>query len=355
MSDDSLRLQSLLNNDSHWLNSERNGIIISSRIRLARNVAGQPFRRSLSREQQQTLTSSLMHTCSKVLPPADYIHVAMDAVEDTQRKALVERFLVSPELAASRRSEAVIIAEDEHCSAMINEEDHMRLQILKPGFQLSTALSDAQAVDRKLESFIDWAYHERFGYLTSCPTNTGTGLRASVMLHLPALAETKELRNALRAIGKLHLAVRGLHGEGSEAAGHFYQVSNQRTMGSSEEDIIERLEYVIRDLVDYEELARESLLSKRRTELEDKACRAWGILTHARILTNHELIEHMNWVRLGLACRLLPIRDWRVLDRIFLRTQSAHLQLHHDNTDNGNDRKKLRAELVRTWLMNAAN
>ncbi len=348
-----LRLQTLLNSDSHCLHSQKQGIVISSRVRLARNVADQPFRRSLEREQQETLTQSLLHTCAKVLKPEDHIHLQLDAISDIQRKALVERFMVSPELAASRRSEAVIIADDEHCSAMINEEDHMRLQVLKSGLDLGAALQEAQNVDRQLETYINWAYSSTFGYMTSCPTNTGTGLRASVMLHLPALAETKELRNALRAIGKLHLAVRGLHGEGSEATGHFYQISNQRTLGSSEEDIVERLEYVIRDLVEYEQLARESLLDKKRIEFEDKAFRAWGILTHARRLTNHELIEHMSWVRLGAATGILPIRDWSVLDRIFIRTQSAHLQLQHQDADNGNERKKLRAELVRTWLLGA--
>lgn len=352
--DSSNRLLSLLNNDTPWLQSSNHGITLSSRIRLARNIADQPFRRSLDREQQETLTQSLLQTCSKVLPEQNNLHILMEDVSDTQRKALVERFLVSPELAASRRSEAAIIASDERCSAMINEEDHMRLQVLRPGLDLSAALAQAQDIDRALEKYISWAYHGKYGYLTSCPTNTGTGLRASVMLHLPALAETNELRNALRAIGKLHLAVRGLHGEGSEAVGHFYQISNQRTLGHSEEDIIERLEHVIRDIISYEELARDSMLSKRRLELEDKVYRAWGLLTHARSLTNHELLEHIAWLRLGMGCNLLPIRDWDVVDKIFLCTQSAHLQLRYSEAENGEQRKQLRAELVRTWLQNAA-
>ncbi|NRA39609.1 MAG: ATP--guanido phosphotransferase [Planctomycetes bacterium] len=348
------RLLELLQHDSRCVSSSHNGIIISSRIRLARNVAEQPFRRNLDRSQQEALTHSLMRTCSRVLNDQHFLHLNLDDLSDIQRKALVERFLISPELAASRRSEAVIIANDEHCSAMINEEDHMRLQVLKSGFDLRGALEDAIELDQKLESQINWAYHERFGYLTSCPTNTGTGMRASVMLHLPAMAETKEIRNALRAIGKLHLAVRGLHGEGSEAAGHFYQISNQRTLGLSEDDIIERLELVIKDLIDYEQMARDSLLKSKKVEIEDKVFRAWGCLTNARRLTNHELIEQISWVRLGLACKLLPIRDWRVLDRIFIHTQSAHLELQHRDADNGNARKELRAELVRMWLMSAA-
>ena len=352
--DSNSRLQTLLTNENPWLQSSNNGITLSSRIRLARNIAEQPFRRSLDRDQQDALTQSLLQTCIKVLPDSQHLHLLMEDVSDTERKALVERFLVSPELAASRRSEAAIIADDQQCSAMINEEDHMRLQVLRPGLDLQAALKQAQGVDQELENHISWAYNSKYGYLTSCPTNTGTGMRASVMLHLPALAETNELRNALRAIGKLHLAVRGLHDEGSEAVGHFYQISNQRTLGSNEEDIIERLEHVIRDIVSYEELARDSMLSKRRLELEDKVFRAWGLLTHARSLTNHELLEHIAWLRLGMGCKLLPIRDWHVVDKIFLCTQSAHLQLRYSDAENGEERKKLRAELVRTWLLNAA-
>lgn len=344
------RLLELLHNDSRCLSSSHDGIIISSRIRLARNVAEQPFRRSLNREQQEVLTHSLMGTCSLIMPEDKHLHLNLDDLSDTQRKALVERFLISPELAASRRSEAVIIANDESCSAMINEEDHMRLQVLKSGLDLRQALQEAITLDQQLDEHIHWAYHDRFGYLTSCPTNTGTGMRASVMLHLPAMAESKEIRNALRAINKLHLAVRGLHGEGSEATGHFYQISNQRTLGLSENDIIDRLELVIRDLIDYEQLARESLLTHKRVETEDKVFRAWGILCNARRLTSHELIEHISWVRLGMACELLPIQNWPLLDKIFICTQSAHLELQHPEADNGNARKELRAKLVRSWL-----
>jgi len=335
-----------------WLDSPgaHHGIVISSRIRFARNCAGFPFQRKLSRGRQQDLVAQLLARIGRASGWTDAISLQMGDLTDIERLALSERQLISRELASGKRPSAAYLSRDETYALMVNEEDHVRLQVISGGQHLRENLQLAVELDRRLEGAIEWAVHPRFGYLTACPTNAGTGLRASVMLHLPALAETQDLRQVLRGLGKLHMTVRGLHGEGSEASGHYYQVSNQRSLGQSESEIVEGIHETVERIVAYEELARQALLENSRWKLEDRVFRGWGILTHARSISYDELVDQLSWVRLGTAVGLLTAHDWTALDRIFLQCQPAHLQLQHAHAAMPEARDRLRAELVRRWL-----
>jgi protein arginine kinase len=342
----------LVTRNVRWLDSpgEHHGIVISSRIRFARNCVGYPFQRKLSRGRQQDLVAQLLARIGRATRWNDAISLQMGDLTDVERLALSERQLVSRELASGKRPSAAYLSQDETYAVMINEEDHVRLQVISGGQHLRENLERAVRLDRQLEEVIEWAVHPRYGYLSACPTNAGTGLRASVMLHLPALAETQDLRQVLRGLGKLHMTVRGLHGEGSEASGHYYQVSNQRSLGQSEAEIEEAISETVDKIVAYEELARQALLANSRWKLEDRVFRGWGILTHARSISYDELVDQLSWVRLGVALGVLAGPQWSTLDRIFLQCQPAHLQLQHGHATMPEARDRLRAELVRRWL-----
>lgn len=339
----------LLTGPAVWLASPgpHDGIVVSTRIRLARNCQGFAFRRKLSKQRQRELVDHLMSAVSLLPALLSATHVRLDELDEVGRQALVERQLVSRELANGKHPAGVSVSADQVVSVMANEEDHLRLQVINAGLCVAANLEKAVAIDRELEANLGWAWHERFGYLTACPTNVGTGMRASVMLHLPALAETGELKVALRGLAKLHMTVRGLHGEGSEPTGHYFQVSNQRSLGLTEQAIAEQITETVQRLVTYEQLARQSLFERSRWRLEDKVFRAWGILTHARSLTSEELANEQSWIRLGAATGVLEWRNWQVLDRLFLSCQPAHLQLLHADAEDAMSRDRLRADLVR--------
>jgi|ERR1043165_8007209 protein arginine kinase len=343
----------LLSRPSAWLNSpgSHGSVVISSRVRLARNIDGFAFQRKLSKVRQQELVDHLRTTVDTVARLPGALSLRLDALSELERQALVERQLISRDLASGKKPSGVYISGDEIHSLMFNEEDHLRLQVISAGLCVNANLELAVQLDHALEKSLPWSSHPEYGYLTACPTNVGTGLRASVMLHLPALVETGEFKQVMRSLGKLHMTVRGLHGEGSEPSGHFYQVSNQRALGQSEQQIVDHLNETVERIVAYEQLAREALLTKGRLKLEDKVHRAWGLLTHARSLTSDELTDQLSWVRLGVALRVLPWQNWKMLDRIFLQCQPAHIQLQNADAADVEPRDRLRAELVRKWLM----
>ncbi|MBA3936909.1 MAG: ATP--guanido phosphotransferase [Planctomycetes bacterium] len=347
-----MSLDDLLARPAAWLDSPgaHGGIAVSSRIRLARNLSSFAFQRKLSKVRQQELVGRLMETTARVTGWKDARQLRLGALTEMERTALVERQLVSRDLANGKHPTGVFISRDEIHSLMFNEEDHVRLQVISAGLCSNANLELAVALDQALEGELGWAWHGQYGYLTACPTNVGTGLRASVMLHLPALAESGELKQVLRGLTKLHMTVRGLHGEGSEPTGHYFQISNTRALGSSERAIVDQLNETVERLIAYEQLARQSLLTTQPWRLEDKVFRAWGLLTHARSLTTEELTEQLSWVRLGVALSLLEWRNWKILDRIFLQCQPAHLQLQHAEAGETEQRDRLRADLVRKWL-----
>lgn len=343
----------LLSRPSAWLNSPgtHGGVVISSRVRLARNLDGFAFQRKLSKVRQQELVDHLRATVDTVAHLPGALSLRLDTLTDLERQALVERQLISRDLAGGKKPAGVYISGDEIHSLMFNEEDHLRLQVISAGMCVNANLELAVQLDRALEKALPWSNHPDYGYLTACPTNVGTGLRASVMLHLPALVETGEFKQVMRSLGKLHMTVRGLHGEGSEPSGHFYQISNQRALGLSEQQLVDHLNETVERVIAYEHLAREALVTKSRLKLEDKVHRAWGLLTHARSLTSDELTDQLSWVRLGVALRVLQWQNWKMLDRIFLQCQPAHIQLQNADAADVEARDRLRAELVRKWLL----
>src|SRR5438105_7750810 len=268
-----MKLSDLTNHAGEWLRGSgpMSEIVISSRIRLARNVAGVPFLSRASRQQRQQLENRIRDVLlgSQVAPQT--LYVDLEKAPEVDRQLLVERHLISKQHAAAEGARGVAVGESETIAIMINEEDHLRIQVLRSGLQLDEAWEQINAIDDALEAKLDFAFHPRFGYLTACPTNVGTGIRVSVMLHLPALKLTGEIEKVFRAAKDMKLAVRGLYGEGTEATGDFYQISNQTTLGKSEEEIINDFKgIVVPKIIEYEQHARKTLVNDRTIALDDK-------------------------------------------------------------------------------------
>jgi len=242
----------------------------------------------------------------------------------------------------------VAVGDSENVSIMVNEEDHLRLQVLRSGLQLEEAWEQINKIDDALEAKLDWAFSPRFGYLTACPTNVGTGIRVSVMLHLPALKLTGEIEKVFRAAKDMRLAVRGLYGEGTEATGDFYQISNQTTLGKTEDDIISDFKHlVIPKIIDYEVHARKTLVNDKTVALDDKVCRALGVLRSARLIASEETLQLLSHLRMGVNLGRIKELDIRTINELFLLTQSAHLQKILGRRLEGDVRRAARADFIR--------
>ncbi|QDU70846.1 protein arginine kinase [Mucisphaera calidilacus] len=328
-------------------------VVISSRIRYARNLTGFPFVNRANRRQQHEVMHLVKDEIQKRKLADDIIWVDMAASPSLDRQLLVERHLVSRDLASAKNDapRGVVIAPDETFAVMINEEDHIRAQVLRSGMQLSEAFAQIERIDNALESGLDFAYAQRFGYLTACPTNVGTGLRVSVMLHLPGLKLTGEIEKVRRAARDTHQAVRGLFGEGSEALGDLYQISNQSTLGKTEKEIVADFEHtVVPTIIAYEQQARQALIKQRPAQLDDKIYRAWAILTNARVLGTEEVLSLLSHLRLGVNLGRINTVDLRTINELLLLTQPAHLQRLMGKTMDPAGRKIARADLVRQRL-----
>jgi protein arginine kinase len=349
----SLKLSDLTNHAGEWLRGSgpMSEIVISSRIRLARNVAGSPFLTRASRHQRQHLETKIRDIILASQISTQTLYVDLDSAPEIDRTLLVERHLISKPHAAAEGARGVAIGEDETVSIMVNEEDHLRIQVLRSGLQLEEAWEQINQIDDRLETKLDWAFHPRFGYLTACPTNVGTGIRVSVMLHLPALKLTGEIEKVFRAAKDMRLAVRGLYGEGTEATGDFYQISNQTTLGKSEEEIISDFKHqVIPKIIDYEHHARRTLLNDRTVALDDKVCRALGVLRSARLLASEETLFLLSHLRMGVNLGRVKDIDLRTLNELFLLTQPAHLQKIQGKKLEGDLRRAARADYIRQRL-----
>ncbi|MFO0872846.1 MAG: protein arginine kinase [Phycisphaerales bacterium] len=296
-------------------------VVASTRVRLARNVAGFPFVNRASAMQRQQILSMLQAVAfpPEIAPDMKWLNLAQTPPRD--RMLLVERHLISRQLAEGDAPRSVAISGDETFSLMVNEEDHVRLQVVLPGLQLVETLRRADALDDAIEAQVDFSFSRRFGYLTACPTNVGCGIRVSVMLHLPALRITNEIERVRRAAKDLNLAVRGFYGEGSESAGDFYQVSNQVTLGVAEQDVLESFRRdIVPRMVDYEREARRLLARQSPAALDDRLCRALAVLRSARLLGGEEAMKLLSRVRLGIHVERLRDIDLRVVDRLMLRS-----------------------------------
>ena len=302
---------------------EDNDIVLSSRIRLARNLDKVPFPTS---GQEEPLTKVLEYMEQEFSGQSfngfkDFQLAKMSDLEPIEKRVLIEKHLISPNLAENEGSGAVLISKNEQVSIMVNEEDHLRLQIYYPGLQLKTAVDTAFEIDDWIEGKIGYAFDEEKGYLTSCPTNVGTGLRASVMMHLPALTMTNQMNQIVPEINKLGLVVRGIYGEGSEALGNLYQVSNQVTLGKSEEEIIQDLTSVVRELIDSERRSREWIVQQSGIQLEDKLYRSYGILSNSRIIHSKEASKCLSDIRLAIDLGWIKGVSKTILNELMVLTQ----------------------------------
>jgi len=337
--------------DPHAVPPPHGDVVLSSRVRVARNIAGLPFVNRASASQcQDTLTLARPVLLNNGLAEG-MIWVDLTQATLRDRKLLFERHLISKHLADAEHRRAVAISGDETLSVMVNEEDHLRMQVLAPGMQLAAVYERLNAVDDAIESRLDYAFSPRFGYLTACPTNVGTGIRFSVMMHLPALKMTNEVERVRRAAKDLHLAVRGYYGEGSESAGDFYQISNQVTLGKSEAELLEEFESIIVPrIIEYEHQARRMLLERNCTMLDDRVHRAIGALRSARLLVAEEAMKLLSRVRLGAHMERLKGIDLAAVNELFLQVQPAHLKLHAKAELEPEEMREVRAELVRKRL-----
>jgi protein arginine kinase len=328
-------------------------IVLSSRIRLARNLEGVPFPNRADAKIFDQVVAEVRKSVNN-LRQADkhqYLFVEMDKLSPLERHVLVEKHIVSPNLAEQPANRALIVRDDAAVSIMINEEDHLRLQCLVPGLKLNDAYELADTVDDILEEKHTFAYNEQAGYLTACPTNVGTGLRASVMVHLPALVLTRQINRIVSAATQLGLAVRGLYGEGTEAFGNIFQISNQLTLGHSEQEIIDNLQAIAKQVVEQERSARQALVAGSAEALADRVWRAYGLLSHARIVSGQEALTLLSEVRLGIDLKIITAVPAEVFNELLVTTRPNFLQKIAGRPDvRAGERDQLRAQLIREKL-----
>lgn len=338
----------------NWINSKGpdSDIVLSSRIRLARNIKGYPFPHIMSGEDAKKVINELAGSIleKNAVLAKDFKLLELARVAPLDRLTMVEAHLISPALLDNYEKAAVLINKDSTVSIMINEEDHLRLQVIYPGLQLKDAFEYASRIDDVIEESVDYAYDQKMGYLTVCPTNIGTGIRASVMVHLPALSMAGSISGVLNAVTQVGLTIRGMYGEGSNVQGNIYQISNQVTIGLSEEEIISNLNAVTKQIIDMEKSAREGLLKANRIQLEDNAWRSLGILKNARVLTSSECLNLISNVRLGIELGIINGMDSIVLNELMINTQPATLTKREKEELSPELRDVCRAKYVREKL-----
>ncbi len=325
-------------------------IVVSSRVRLARNYDMIPFPHRANREQ---LKEVILKT-EKAIKGSKYLKNAliidMSELTDIDIQFLVEKHLISHEFGKSRAEQILAVSDREIISIMVNEEDHLRLQCIQSGLQLLDSWRLINQATLELESQVEFAFSKPLGYLTSCPTNVGTGMRASVLIHLPALVITKQIGKVLQAVAKLGIAIRGLYGEGTEAYGNFFQISNQVTLGYSEEDIINNIECVVKQVVGYEENARTLIVKEDKKAIEDKIWRAYGVISNVRIIDFQETLNLLSLLRLGIGLKMIDKIDRILVNRMFIITQPAYLQKLEGKKLAPHERDIARANLIRKNL-----
>jgi protein arginine kinase len=342
----------LIQTPGEWLRGTgpASDIVISSRLRLARNIAGHPFVTRLAPDQQAALAEELHRaiTDPPLLPQLHYFDLAK--ATELERRLLVERHLISREHEDATGPRGVAIQNTEAVSIMVNEEDHLRIQVLASGLELDQTWHIIARLDSALSERVPYAHSDRLGFLTACPTNVGTGLRASVMLHLPALEMTKQIEKVFNAVTKINLAVRGLYGEGTQASGNFYQISNQITLGKAETEILQEIQAIIPQVIDNEKLARQALLDRNRMALEDRVWRAYGMLRTARIISSGETLALLSHLRLGANLGLIPDLPIAQINELLVKTLPAHLQVIEGRELTPQARDIARAAFIRKQL-----
>lgn len=316
-----------------WLDAAgpHSDVVLSTRIRLARNLQGHTFGHRIGDTDRVSICQRVADTVNQGKVLKDGVFLKLNELPKLSRQLLRERHLISQELAGGPGTDpkdgtGLLMDNQSMLSAMVNEEDHLRLQCMRSGLQFREAFHVVDQLDEELGNELPFAYHQEFGYLTSCPTNVGTGLRASVLIHIPGLVLTKEIGKVLQGIAQVGLTYRGLYGEGSEVVGNFFQLSNQTTLGKSEEDLIDHLHKIVQQVIHYETQARNVLIREAPSVIEDKIWRAYGLLRYARTLSFDEVMNLLSGVRLGVSVKLLSGLSVYTLNKIMIYTQAAHLE-----------------------------
>lgn len=325
-------------------------IVMSSRVRLARNLKEAAFPGWAKKNERIRVLDLIRPAVETLADMTEAFSQSMDSLSTLDKQILVERHLISREHAAKSAGSGLVLNRDETLCVMINEEDHLRMQALRPGLQLRQAWTAIDQADSALEKKLEFAFSPDLGYLTACPTNIGTGIRVSAMLHLPGLVLAEQINPIIQSVNKLGLAVRGLYGEGTEALGNVFQVSNQMTLGEAEGAIVERLEKVLAQIIEHEENARASLLENKPKMLYNHIGRAYGILANAHSISSKETMNLLSLMRLGVDVALFPGVERALVDELFILTQPAHLQKQHSEKLTAEERDLLRADMVRERL-----
>jgi protein arginine kinase len=347
-----VKLDDLFYQDSEWLKGTgpQSGIAMSSRIRLARNVEELPFSHWADKKKEEEILSLVGPAIRSSNYLKNSLFLKLDNLSNLDKQLLLERHLVSREHIEGKDHKAVVISDREIVSIMINEEDHLRIQVLQSGFNLLEAWRLVSKIDQELEAKLDFAFDPKWGYLTACPTNVGTGMRASVMLHLPALVMTKQIGKVLQALDKLRVAARGMYGEGTEASGNLFQFSNQITLGHTEEELIDNVERVVKQIINHENEARKVLISQNKERISDRIWRSYGTLKSAHLISSSETIGLLSMVRLGIDIGLIKDLDRVQVNRLFILSQPAHLQKIENKVLTPMQRDVKRADLIRKEL-----
>lgn len=347
-----MALHNILTSTGDWLGGDgpHHQIVVSSRVRLARNLRNFAFPGWAKKTERLQILEAIKPQVELLPEMSDAFSVYSQDLTALEKQVLVERHLISREHAAKGTGSAVVMNRRQTLSIMINEEDHLRMQAIRSGLQLKSVFKMIDKVDSLLEERLDFAFSPQLGYLTACPTNVGTGMRASAMVHLPALVLSEQINQVIQAVNKIGLAVRGLYGEGTEALGNLFQVSNQTTLGEKEEDIIVRLHKVIEQIIEHEQNARQMLLQKKPNTLLDNIGRGYGILQHAYSMNSKEALNLLSFMKLGIDLGFFPEPCRKPVDELFMETQPAHLQKGTSQKLAADERDSLRAEIIRSKL-----
>ena len=347
-----MKLDDLLKQSGEWLKGTgpNSSIAISSRLRLARNIKGFNFFDWSDKETKQKVKQLCMEKVGSINLMKNALYAEMDKISATDRQFLMERHLISREHLNNTSEKSVFIGDGEMISIMVNEEDHLRIQVLQSGLNLEECWNILERLNKDLGERIDFAYSEQLGFLTACPTNVGTGMRASVMMHLPAIVMTQQIRGVIEAISKMGLAVRGLFGEGTQASGNFFQISNQVTLGHTEESLMSSLQRVVKQIISQEESSRKFLMAKKKEIIEDKIERSYATLKSAHIITSEETLELLSIIRMGIETNIIKNISNSTINELFIIIQPAHLQKIKQRQLSTPERDIERAKLIRDRL-----
>ncbi len=351
-----MRFSTLVKHPADWMTGKGkdNAVVITSRIRLARNMNGVSFPGWAKKKERVRIMEMILPELVELPEMSDGFAKELSELDSLDKQVMVERHLISREQAARSEGCAAVVNRKQSLSVMVNEEDHLRMQSICSGLHLRKAYALLDTMDQQLEKKLPYAYDEKLGYISACPTNLGTGMRASAMLHLPALVLTEQIGQVLQAVSKIGLAVRGLFGEGTESLGHLFQISNQSTLGESEEVIIERLERVINQVATHERNARLKMLEEDSDALTDKIGRAYGTLMYANLFDSKEAFAHISLIRLGADLGYFEEGTMQRCDSLMMEIQPAHLQIFAGKELEPEKRDLIRAEIIRDQLQSLA-